>query len=101
MLPGQTQWSYGGVSIENVGGTAVLLPNDEHDRARRNPVVVHVEVKLAEAEEECAVVVAIWRPTPPEPPLYAVHNYTPFELQFVQMDARGVGPGSSGGGKPR
>ncbi len=92
MLPGQTGWSYGGFSIENVGGTAVLLPDDEKDPARRAPVVVHVEVKLAESEEECAVVVAIWRPRPPDPPLYAVHNYTPFDVQYVQMDVRAQKP---------
>jgi hypothetical protein len=44
MIPGQSSWSYGGVSIENVGGYAVLLPNDA-DEQRQSPVVVHVEVR--------------------------------------------------------
>lgn len=48
MLSGQTGWSYGGVNIENVGGTAVLLPT-EFDPTRQNPVVVHVEVSLCES----------------------------------------------------
>jgi len=87
MIPGKTGWSYGGVSLENVGGTAVLLP-EEGDPRRRAPTVMHVEVKLGEGEEECAVVAALWKPRVVDPPLYAVHNYTPFEVHFVQLDVR-------------
>jgi hypothetical protein len=87
MIPGTTGWSYGGVCLERVGGTAVLLPQ-ENDPRRQTPTVMHVEVKLGEGEEECAVVVALWKPRPVDPPLYAVHNYTPYEVHFVQLDVR-------------
>ena len=87
MIPGKTGWSYGGVGLENVGGTAVLLP-EEGDPRRRAPTVMHVEVKLGEGEEECAVVAALWKPRVVDPPLYAVHNYTPYEVHFVQLDVR-------------
>jgi len=80
MIPGQSTWSYGGISIGDVGGTAVLLPNNQ-DKDKQQPLVVHVEVKLAEREEECAVVVAIWKPKPQEPPFYMIQNFTPFDVQ--------------------
>lgn len=80
MVPGQSSWSYGGVSIDNVGGTAVLLPNGS-DKDRQDALVVHVEVKLAEVQEECGVVVAIWKPTPEEPPYYRIQNFTPHDIR--------------------
>lgn len=39
------------------------------------------QVKLAEGNEECAVVVAIWMPKGTDPPVYRIDNFTPYEVQ--------------------
>lgn len=42
-----------------------------------------VQVKLAAGSEECAVVVAIWRPSKAQPAYYSIHNYTRHDLEWV------------------
>ncbi len=56
-------WSFGCVNISEVGSTSMLLPSRLWFPSSSNSdsLVLHVEVKLAEGDENCAVCVLIWK----------------------------------------
>jgi hypothetical protein len=60
-----TIWSFGTVDLNEIGSTVLMLPlvdgYDEGDNGSRDAVIVHVDVKFAEAEENCAVAIIIWK----------------------------------------
>eukprot|EP01041_Mallomonas_annulata_P001683 gene1683-3255_t len=57
-----SMWSFGAVDVNEVGSTVLLLPGaDRTTFASQRLSVAHIEVKLAERTENCAVLVVIWR----------------------------------------
>ena len=53
---GDYPWTLGSVDIDEIGSTDIMLASDN-----AQPAVMHVEVKLADAHEDCYISVIIWR----------------------------------------
>ena len=64
-----TYWSLGAVDINEMGSSELLLPKQRNDQFYADDtcdniedhIVVHVEVKLAEKNENCSVVIIVWQ----------------------------------------
>ena len=58
-----SQWSYGCIDVNEVGSSVFLLPSKDWfvGSSNHNAVVAQVEVKLAEAQERCSVVIVVWK----------------------------------------
>lgn len=97
-----TVWSLGAVDINEIGSTVFLLPlvdgsntiNADSAEVEIDPVVVHVEVKLAESHENCAVTVIIWREEIGQATAYSVRNDSsqPVVLQQSNVNFSGMRP---------
>lgn len=89
-----TIWSLGSVDINEIGSTVFLLPlvdghsafDSENNEVVKDPVIAHVEVKLAESNENCAVTVIIWREEIDAATAYSVRNDSSHPVVFQQSN---------------
>jgi hypothetical protein len=65
-----TRWSFARIDVSEIGAHEIVLAGDETGHKR----VLHVEVKVAEDTEECAVSVLVWRSALDESPTYVIEN---------------------------
>lgn len=86
-----SMWSFGSVDVNEVGTSVLLLPSAERQTLLRSShhslMVAHIEVKLAELTENCAVVVVIWRATIETGASLSVRNDTDVPIVLQQADA--------------
>ena len=83
-----SQWSYGGFDINEVGASAFLLPSAHwfSGSSNHDAVIVHVEVKLAEAHECCAAVAVIWKASRPQQATICVKNDSTVPITLNQAN---------------
>jgi hypothetical protein len=70
---GSSMWSLGAVDINEVG-TSVLHLANRRGVAGDRPIVVHVEVKVAEPSDNCSVIVLIWQASIEGSMVYSIRN---------------------------
>ena len=81
-----TLWSYGCIDINEVGSSVVLLPSASWFQASANhdAVVAHVEVKLAEPSDNCAVCVVIWKSSKERGSMISIKNDSDLPVTIQQ-----------------
>ncbi len=92
-----TIWSYGCVDINEIGSTVLMLPAVEGNGLKGSTmehIVIHVEVKFAEKNENCAVTVIIWREILNTATAFSICNNSSYPVVFQQagIDFQGVRP---------
>lgn len=58
-----TGWSLGCVDIAEIGSSVLHLPRQKGQSESRMGIVINIDVKAAEPDENCSVVVVIWQST--------------------------------------
>jgi hypothetical protein len=80
---GSSKWSFGGVDINEVGSSVLMLAPDGggHDR-----YILHVDVKLADDNDCCAVAIVIWKESLAVGSSISISNETLMPICIEQAD---------------
>jgi hypothetical protein len=82
-----SEWSLGCVNISEVGSSVLYLPSDlKNLKEQKNGVVIHVEVKLAEAHENCSLVVVVWKASAEGGMALSIRNESDISVSVRQAD---------------
>ncbi len=68
-------WTPGSIQLDNVGMSALRLPNDSII-----PTVVQAEVRLAKKNYDCAVTILLWKTDGNQNPLYKIENKSSYTI---------------------
>lgn len=78
-------WSLGCVDLNEVGRSVIHLPRKDRV-ANEPPLVVVVEVKIAEPSDHCSVVIVIWQATLSSHAALIIHNDSEIPVTVQQAD---------------
>eukprot|EP01041_Mallomonas_annulata_P004154 gene4154-8257_t len=87
---GNANWSLGAVDINEVGSSVLLLPTrgltSEQSDYAVPPIVLHLEVKEAEPEESCYMMIVVWRSSIGNGATLSIRNDCNFPISLRQAD---------------
>ena len=78
-------WSLGCVDLNEVGRSVIHLPR-KNSTPTDHPLVVVVEVKIAEPSDHCSVVIVIWQATLSSHAALIIHNDSEIQVTVQQAD---------------
>lgn len=81
-----TGWSLGSVDISEIGTSVLHLPRLAKEDVSNMGIVINIDVKLAEADENCSVVVVVWQSTLEGHMALSVRNETDIPITIRQAD---------------
>jgi hypothetical protein len=83
-------WSFGALDVNEIGTSSLLLPaiQAKSSRVKHEPLVLNVEVKIADASEMCMVTITIWKSKSPENSPLSIRNESSIPITLCQSQVQ-------------